>query len=117
MLTAGGRTSPSVYFGQSRNGSVGSLTGNRGNRAHAPVVEAATQTLRNLKKDISFLERFLVWAFIFCLSVGSRPSDHYFRSACWFVRLSVCLFVCAEFFSAVFDPILIKLGYMLYVLV
>jgi len=37
--------------------------------------------------------------------VGSRPSDHYFRSVCWFV----CLFVCAEFFSAVFDPILIKL--------
>jgi len=25
---------------------------------------------------------------------GSRPSDHYFRSVC----LSVCLFVCAEFF-------------------
>ena len=43
--------------------------------------------------------------------IGSRPSDHYFRSVCWFV----CLFVCAEFFSAVFDPILIKLGHMLYV--
>ena len=28
---------------------------------------------------------------------------------------SVGLFVCAEFFSAVFDPILIKLGHMLYV--
>jgi len=27
--------------------------------------------------------------------------------------VSVCLFVCAEFFSAVFDPILIKLGHML----
>jgi len=26
--------------------------------------------------------------------VGSRPSDHYFRSVCWFVCLSVCLFVC-----------------------
>ena len=25
------------------------------------------------------------------------------------------LFVCAEFFSAVFDPILIKVGHMLYV--
>ena len=35
------------------------------------------------------------------------PCDHYFRS--------VCLFVCAEFFSAVFDPISIKLGHMLYV--
>jgi len=41
----------------------------------------------------------------------SRPNDHYFRSVC----LSVCLFVCAEFFSAVFDPISIKLGHMLYV--
>jgi len=39
-------------------------------------------------------------------------SDHYFRSVCWFVCLFVCLFVCAEFFSAVFDPISIKLGHM-----
>jgi len=38
-------------------------------------------------------------------------SDHYFRSVCLFV----CLFVCAEFFSAVFDPISIKLGHMLHV--
>jgi len=30
------------------------------------------------------------------------------------VCLSVCLFVCAEFFSAVFNPISIKLGHMLY---
>jgi len=45
------------------------------------------------------------------LLIGSRPSDHYFHSVCWFV----CLFVCAEFFSAVFDPISIKLGHMLYV--
>jgi len=29
--------------------------------------------------------------------------------------LFVCLFVCAEFFSAVFDPISIKLGHMLYI--
>ena len=43
------------------------------------------------------------------LFIGSRPSDHYFRSVCLFV----CLFVCAEFFSAVFDPISIKLGHML----
>jgi len=28
--------------------------------------------------------------------------------------LFVCLFVCAEFFSAVFDPILIKLGHICY---
>jgi len=31
------------------------------------------------------------------------------------VGLSACLFVCAEFFSVVFDPISIKLGHMLYV--
>jgi len=31
------------------------------------------------------------------------------------VGLCVCLFVCAEFFSAVFDPISIKLGHTLYV--
>ena len=49
------------------------------------------------------------------LYFGSRPSDHYFRSVCWFVCLSICLFVCAEFFSSIFDPISIKLGYMLYV--
>jgi len=30
------------------------------------------------------------------------------------VCLSVCQFVCAEFFSAVFDPISIKLGHVLY---
>jgi len=29
--------------------------------------------------------------------------------------VSVCLFVCAEFFSAVFDRIWIKLGHMLHV--
>ena len=29
------------------------------------------------------------------------------------VGLSVCLFVCAEFFSAVFDPISIKLGHVI----
>jgi len=29
------------------------------------------------------------------------------------VGLSVCLFVCAEFFSAIFDPISITLGHML----
>jgi len=45
------------------------------------------------------------------LLIGSRRSDHYFRSVCWFV----CLFVCAEFFSAVFDPISMKLGHVLYV--
>jgi len=45
--------------------------------------------------------------------IGSRPSDHYFRSVCLSVCPFVCLFVCAEFFSAVYDPISIKLGHML----
>ena len=57
----------------------------------------------------------------FSVLTGSRPSDHYFRSVCLsvclFVCMFVCLFVCAEFFSAVFDPISIKLGHMLYVLI
>ena len=44
--------------------------------------------------------------------VGSRPSDHYFRSVFWFVCLIVCL---CRVFSAVFDPISIKLGHMLYI--
>jgi len=35
-----------------------------------------------------------------------------FRSVCLYVCLSLG---CAEFFSAVFDPISIKLGYILYV--
>ena len=48
---------------------------------------------------------------VLLLLLGSRPIDHYFRSVSWFV----CLFVCAEFFSAVFDRISIKLGHMLYV--
>jgi len=48
-----------------------------------------------------------IFALWFLLSFGSRQSNHYFRS--------VCLFVCADFFSAVFDPISIKLGHMLYV--
>jgi len=36
-------------------------------------------------------------------------------SVCLSVCLFVCLFVCAAFFSAVFDPISIKLGHTLYV--
>jgi len=40
--------------------------------------------------------------------IGSRPSDIIFV-------VFACLSVCAEFFSAVIDPISIKLGHMLYV--
>ena len=55
--------------------------------------------------SISLVSCDVIFHSHFVLVVGSRPSDHYFRSVCWFV----CLFVCAEFFSAVFDPISIKL--------
>jgi len=65
--------------------------------------------ITEIEKKLAMTKDLLVTLF------GSRPSDHYFRSVCWFVCLSVCLFVCAEFFSAVFDPISIKLGHMLYV--
>jgi len=64
--------------------------------------------LRNRAGHYSFALWFLSSIY---LSIGSRPSDHYFRSVC----LSVNLSVCEEFFSAVFDPISIKLGHMLYV--
>jgi len=62
----------------------------------------------------------LVFVFILCCSTFLLTGK------CAFVMLVhgqvtiifvvyVCLFVCAEFFSAVFDPISITLGYMLYV--
>jgi len=36
--------------------------------------------------------------------VGSRPSDHYFHSVCWFV----CLFVCLFFVQRFSQPSLIR---------
>jgi len=77
----------------------------------------------NLFKNVIFVQSRSSWqdfegrrtsrgpSFMTQSLVGSRLSDHYFRSVCF----SVCLFVCAEFFSAVFDPIWIKLGRMLHV--
>jgi len=44
-----------------------------------------------------------LWKIVLYFTVGSRPSDDYFRSVCWFVCLFVCLFVYAEFFSAVWS--------------
>jgi len=42
--------------------------------------------------DCNFFCWELIWDWIFVRDyVGSRPSDHYFRSVCWFVCLSVCL--------------------------
>ena len=48
-------------------------------------------------------------------SVTSMIQLSFWFTVCLSVCLFVCLFVCAEFFSAVFDPISIKLGHMLYV--
>ena len=85
---------------------------------HHPIVIAAR--LQATAEDVTspLLIRCLVvkccWSVLRLhgsLVIGSRPSDHYFRSVC----LSLCLFVCAEFFSAVFDPISIKLRHMLHV--
>jgi len=60
---------------------------------------------KTVHSDVTFMQLVTTFKMIF----GSRPSDHYFRS--------VCRFVCAESFSAVFYPISIKLGHtcMLYV--
>ena len=52
--------------------------------------------LMKLAKTCEYLRIGLVLVF---LGIGSRPSDHYFRSVCWFVCLSVWLFVCAVFLS------------------
>jgi len=62
--------------------------------------DGSTQLGRSLISTIALLVHGQV-TIIFVVSVG----------------LSVCLslFACAEFFSAVFDPISIKLGHMLYV--
>ena len=50
--------------------------------------------------DAETLEYSIAINAVLCLvryNVGSRPSDHYFRSVCWFVSLSVCL--CRVFLS------------------
>jgi len=67
-----------------------------------PRIQRTQGLLRNFVKLLKILVHSQV-TIIFVVSVG--------LSVC----LSVCLFVCAEFFSAVFDPISIKLGHMLYV--
>jgi len=38
-----------------------------------------------------------LWKIVLYFTVGSRPSDDYFRSVCWFVCLFVCL--CGVFLS------------------
>ena len=50
-----------------------------------------------------------LWAFL----VHGQVTIVFLVSVGLSVCLSVCLFVCAEFFSAVFDPISIKLGYVI----
>ena len=78
------------------------------------------QTLQKSSRQEQMTRHLVKWSITFITQavsckIGSPPSDHYFRSVCLSVCLFVCLFVCAEFFSAVFDLISIKLGYMLYV--
>jgi len=50
-----------------------------------------------------------------CVLFHGQVTIIFVVSVCLSVCLFVCLFVCAEFFSAVFDPISIKLGHVLYV--
>ena len=64
-------------------------------RRHAAVGDVHVKVFIVMFKCLTFLVHGQV-TIIFVVSVG----------------LSVCLFVCAEFFSAVFDPISIKLGHM-----
>jgi len=57
------------------------------------------------------LSDFTYSLYVFVLLVHSQVTIIFVVSVCLFV----CLFVCAEFFSAVLDPIWIKLGHMLHV--
>ena len=69
---------------------------------HKSTVRVFLSRWRGRQTNIIIVVHLLVYGqvtIIFVVSVG----------------LTVCLFVCAEFFSAVFDPISIKLGHMLYV--
>ena len=50
------------------------------------------------EQDLHGIWAYVDWKNSVCIQcikvfIGSRPSDHYFRSVCWFVCLSVCLFV------------------------
>jgi len=85
-----------------RQDRTGQIDRQRSDSIGRTVLQTVTQKL------LTALQCPLLLTFIF---IGSRPSDHYFRSVC----LPVRLFVCAEFFSAVFDPIWIKLQHMLHV--
>ena len=73
-----------------------------------PCVDDLARAVSRLSLKLSLL---LLFKYLnLNIIIGSRPSVVS-------VGLSVCLFVCAEFFSAVLDPISIKLGHMLYVCV
>jgi len=61
------------------------------------------------------LSDFTYSLYVFVLLVHSQVTIIFVVSVCLSVCLFVCLFVCAEFFSAVLDPIWIKLGHMLHV--
>jgi len=68
----------------------------------------------------------VMWRSVFCKIFHVLRCIMAYMPVCWSSLLvhgqvtiifvvSVCLFVCAEFFSAVFDAISIKLRHMLYV--
>ena len=67
-----------------------------------------TKTLNNLQRKIDVVK--LTFASI-SLLVHGQVTIIFVVS----VGLPVCWFVCAEYFSAVFDPISIKLGHICYV--
>jgi len=66
---------------------------------------------RKKKKDRNHQAK-IQWS---ALLVHGQVTIIFVVSVCLSVCLFVCLFVYAEFFSAVFDPIWIKLGHMLHV--
>jgi len=88
------------------------------------VVATAGTTILGAFDDISDIadlcDRHSVWLHVDVRPLAIRPATisravlvHGQVTIIFIVY--VCLFVCAEFFSAVFDPISIKLGHVLYV--
>ena len=72
---------------------LGSVTGRHSSSGRQPNF-----ALLNRGRHLYSAGRPLRWALAhilvsFYLLLGSRPSDHYFRSVCLFVCLPVCLFV------------------------
>ena len=56
-------------------------------------ISAASTATTTIQLSLLLLVLFHLCGSMSPLSFGAWPSDHYFRSVCWFVCLSVCLFV------------------------